>query len=334
MKIAKKVPQMSIHPAAVYVAKKAWHWQWSQLMQGLAPADSNGNYKRPKSQKLNALVPLKEDILNRSSAQLPTLIIGRSCPWAHRTWLVCKLRELEDYLHLNVAIPNRDKGLWEISPKFLGCNSLIQIYKICNCPPDHRATVPALIDPGNASNKTPQLLGNESAQLVETLNLWPTMKTNSPNFAPENLKEEINQWQKIIQPYVNDGVYRCGFARNQSAYNKASKELFNALLKIEKSLSKKGPWLCGEQMTIADIRLFPTLIRWESIYSPLFGCSQEPLWSFPNLWNWRKKFFAIPKISETCDSDAWRNDYFGALFPLRPSNIVPNAPNLIKIVNQ
>ena len=100
------------------------------------------------------------------------------------------------------------------------------------------------------------------------------------------------------------------------------------------SLSQKGPWLCGEEMTIADIRLFPTLIRWEMIYLPLFGCSQEPLWAFPNLWEWRQKLFSIPSVAKTCDSKAWREDYFGALFPLRPSNIVPSGPNLTKITNK
>ena len=132
---------------------------------------------------------------------------------------------------------------------------------------------------------------------------------------------------------VNDGVYRCGFARTQSAYEMSSNNLFDTLKKVNESLSKKGPWLCGKELTLADIRLFPTLIRWEMVYEPLFGCSKEPLWSFPFIWEWRQRLFAMKSISETCDSISWRKDYFGALFPLRPSNIVPCGPDLIKMVN-
>ena len=123
----------------------------------------------------------------------------------------------------------------------------------------------------------------ESAQLVETMNSWPTYNDSS-DFYPKELHDEIDKWQLFLQEPVNNGVYKCGFARNQRAYEKASENLFNSLNKIEKSLSIKGPWLCGEKLTLADIRLFPTIIRWEMVYQPLFGCSQEPLWSFPNLW--------------------------------------------------
>ena len=323
---------MSIPPLLVTAAKKSWYWQWSQLMNGLAPCDDKGNYCRPRSQKENATVPLKKELLNRPKNLLPTLIIGRSCPWAHRTWLVFQLKNLEETINLLIAKPNPNKGIWEIEPKWMGCNSLKGLYQICRTPPSHRATVPALIDPKGTPNKNPILLGNESAQLVEVLNEWYS-NSNMNDLKPNELEESIDQWQKSLQESVNNGVYKCGFARNQNAYDQASNDLFSALEKLEKSLSIKGPWLCGETLTLADIRLFPTLIRWEIIYAPLFSCSNKPLWYFPNILNWRKKFFELPKVAETCDSLSWRKDYFGALFPLRPSNIIPNSPDLIKIVN-
>ena len=325
---------MSIPPVVVCAAKKTWHWEWQQLMNGLAPTDKEGNYQRPISQKKQAQVLLEDDLFNRSSENLPMLVIGRSCPWAHRTWLVYKIRGLDETLNLLIAHANSNEGRWRINPPFLGCTSLTDLYKICGCPPNHRATVPALIDPGKNKKNNPQLLGNESAQLIEVLNQWPTKLKDAPNLAPNSLNEEISEWEKIIQNAVNDGVYRCGFARNQSAYDKASNELFDGLRLIEKSLAKKGPWLCGDELTIADIRLFPTLIRWEMVYSPLFGCSQESLDSFSSILEWRKKFFKIATVKNTCNGKAWRDDYFGALFPLRPSNIVPKAPNLETIVNK
>ncbi len=321
---------MSIPPVIVSSAKKAWRWQWNQLMNGLAPADQDGNYCRKESQAKEAKPPSKIDLLNRNSEELPILIIGRSCPWAHRTWLLYELKNLKNKLNLLIAEPDYEAGLWKIKPNWMGCENLLEIYKLCGSEPALRATVPALIDP--KINKKPILLGNESAQLVEALNIWPT-QDEYPDFFPSDLREEINKWQDIIQESVNNGVYKCGFARNQSSYEKASEELFNALNILEKSLSSKGPWLCGEKITLADIRLFPTMIRWESIYAPLFGCSQKPLVSFPNIVNWIKNFYSIPNVSSTCNAKNWRNDYFGALFPLNPNNVVPRGPTIKEIIN-
>ena len=323
---------MSIPPIAVVTARRSWNWQWNQLMNGLAPTDPKGNYQRPPSEHQKATILEENDIINRSKQNLPYLIIGRSCPWAHRTWLVFQLRDLHKNLNLIVAKVDKKAGRWAMEPSLLGCDSLLGLYKKCGQPPSHRATVPTIVDPGANNQSKPKLLGNESTQLIEVLNNWPTSK-NAPDLAPKLLHKDIEKWQDLLQTSVNDGVYRCGFARTQSAYDKACDELFNALTKIEQSLEQKGPWLCGDQLTLADVRLFPTLIRWEVVYEPFFGCSKEPLWSFRKLWEWRQRFLALPQVLETCDSVAWRNDYFGALFPLRPSGIVPAGPNLVKMVN-
>ncbi len=323
---------MPIHPIVVASARIGWQWQWRQLMNGLAPADSSGNYIRPKSQHQNAILPKESDLIERSLHQKPLLIIGRSCPWAHRTWLIYEIRNLQTSLQLLIAQSDHKGGQWRIEPSWRGCDSLLSIYKKCGSPPNHRATVPTLIDPGINTETNPKILGNESAQLVELLNQWPTIGQEI-DLSPAECKEEIHTWQKLLQPSVNDGVYRCGFARTQSAYNKACNELFSALKIVEESLSKKGPWLCGEKLSLADLRLFPTLIRWEMVYMPLFGCSTKPLWAFPKLWNWRQAFFNLTNVEKTCDYNAWRNDYFGALFPLRPSGIIPDGPELSTIIN-
>jgi putative glutathione S-transferase len=99
------------------------------------------------------------------------------------------------------------------------------------------------------------------------------------------------------------------------------------------SLKHSGPWLCGEQITLADVRLFPTLIRWEMVYAPLFGCSERPLWQFPKLWDWRRRLYGQPGVQTSCDAKAWRHDYFGALFPLNPGGIVPTGPDLTTLVD-
>ena len=150
---------------------------------------------------------------------------------------------------------------------------------------------------------------------------------------PSKYQKKIINWQNLIQENVNNGVYKCGFARNQKAYEKASKDLFSALKNIEEYLKSNGPFLCGQNLSIADIRLFPTLIRWEAIYYPLFKCSNKPIQSFPHIIKWRRKIFNIYNIKKTCDVDTWRKDYFGALFPLNPSSIIPKGENITTIIN-
>ena len=322
---------MAINPLVVSTARKGWRWQWEKLMNGLAPSDREGNYKRPPSQHKNAVIPLKEDLVNRPCEFLPGLIIGRSCPWAHRTWLVYKIRKLNDTLNLHIAHANHKTGQWELNPGWLNCNSVQEIYKKCDSLLTNRATVPALIDPGKSFLDKATLLGNESAQLVEALNIWPSK--NEVNLAPNHLIKEIKYWNNLLQDNVNNGVYKCGFARNQKSYEEASNKLFETLTIVDKHLNKKGPWLCGEELTIADICLFPTLIRWESVYEPFFKCSKKPLWLYPNICSWRQKLIAINEIYETCDSAKWRKDYYGALFPLNPSNIIPNGPDIMTITN-
>ena len=317
---------MAIPPALVKTARCGWNWQWQRLMGGLGPADKDGNYTRPAGDHPLATLP-SHPLDGRSPAERPLLILGRSCPWAHRTWLIHTLRQLSDSLTVVMAKADHQAGRWQLDPPWQGCSSLLELYRHCGAPPSHRATVPVLVDPVE-----PRILGNESAQLVELLNRWPA-ETATTDLAPNDLNDAINTWQTLLQPCVNDGVYRCGFARNQTAYDRAVQDLFAALDRVETSLSSQGPWLCGQRLTLADLRLFPTLIRWEAVYAPLFGCSRRPLWQFPNIWTWRQRLFALPGVEATCDAEAWRQDYFGALFPLNPGGIVPAGPDLSTLVN-
>ena len=318
---------MAIPPVVVAGARRGWLWQWQRLMGGLGPADAAGNYKRPSSDPLTGTAPDPTDLAQRRADMRPHLVIGRSCPWAHRTWLVQQLRGLNQSVSLLFATADHEAGRWALTPPWLNCDTLLALYRHCNAPPSYRATVPVLVDPQHR-----RIIGNDSAPLVELLNRWPA-PPDGVNLAPEAQVASIETWHNLLQPCVNDGVYRCGFARNQSAYDRAESALFEALSTVEQSLQDGGPWLCGDQLTLADVRLFPTLIRWEMVYSPLFGCSRHPLWHYPNLWNWRRRFYRLPGVAATCDGLAWRQDYFGALFPLNPGGLVPAGPDLSTLVN-
>ncbi len=317
---------MAIPPLVVQTARCGWYWQWQRLMGGLGPADADGNYRRPVSDHLNGDIPTQSDLQARHPNNFPRLIVGRSCPWAHRTWLVHRLRQLESHITLLMASPDHQGGRWVLAPAWEQCNSLLELYRHCGAPPSHRATVPVLVDPTR-----PAILCNDSAPLVELLNQWPSLKTELDLY-PTELHGRINAWQSVLQTAVNDGVYRCGFARTQTAFERAETALFEALEQVNTSLQEGGPWLCGNRLTLADVRLFPTLIRWETVYAPLFGCNKQPLWQFPELWDWRRRFFQIPGVQDTCNATVWRQDYFGALFPLNPGGIVPSAPELSRLV--
>ena len=323
---------MAIPPILVKTAKQIWSLEWKILMNGLAPSDSKGNYKRPKNLQKPIQIPSKEDLRNRDSDQMPGLIVGKSCPWAHRAWMIYQLKGLEKSINLHIAQVDNSASRWVLEPSIQGCRTLTELYRKCGNYQLKRATVPMLFDPGNKPDSRLRLINNESAELVEILNNWPIYDQDL-DLNPSKYKKQISNWQNIIQESINNGVYKCGFARNQKAYEKASKDLFSALNIVEKHLQSNGPWLCGENLTIADIRLFPTLIRWEAIYYPLFKCSNEEIRSFPNIIKWRKKIFSMSNIKKTCDVDSWRKDYFGALFPLNPSTIIPKGESLTKIIN-
>lgn len=313
---------MAIPPAVVRAARAGWHWQWQRLMNGLGPADAGGNYRRPAS-PFSQLPPLPA---NAAEGAGHVLIVGRSCPWAHRAWLVWQLRQLHSSIDLLVVEPDPGAGHWRFREPFLGCQTLPELYRQAGAPADQRATVPVLVERQRGT-----VLVGESARLMELLNCWPAA-AGVPNLEPEALKPAIDHWRTRLQDAVNDGVYRCGFARNQSAYNRAETALFAALEDAEATLQKAGPWLCGSDLSLADVQLFPTLIRLELVYAPLFGVSRRPLWQLPGLWRWRQRFYGLQGIAESCCDAAWRNDYFGALFPLHPSGIVPAGPALATLV--
>ena len=313
---------MAVPPLLVASVRAAWRCQWQQLMKGLGPADAAGNYRRPES----AFAVAPELPATAGNTGVHGLIVGRSCPWAHRAWLVWSLRQLAGSLELVVVEPDPKAGRWRFDTPYEGASALVDLYRRSGGDPKARATVPALYDRTGR-----RILVNESARLIELLNRWPAPE-GAPDLLPEDQAQAIGHWRQRLQGTVNDGVYRCGFARTQAAYDQAEAELFASLEAAETALERGGPWLCGNRLTLADVVLFPTLIRLELVYAPLFGCSRRPLWSFPALMAWRARLYALPGVAATCFPDSWRRDYFGALFPLHPSGIVPAGADLATLV--
>ena len=301
-------------------SKKFWFWFWTKLMDGFAPSDLQGNYRRPKGILIDKNYEFK---VNNENTYL---LVGNSCPWCHRTLLVYKLKNLSKKVKVIFLEADINSGQWIFNEKFEGCETLHQFYKKAKKNNLFRSTLPLLF---NFQNNQINILSNESFEIVRLLNSIEG-ESSQKTLQISNCDQDLLE---IIHSDINNGVYKCGFARNQRSYEKASKNLFEALTKIEKKFDENlGNWICGEDLTYADIYLFPTIIRWELIYRQLFKCTEKEISDFKNIIKWRSSFFELTKVSETCFDSEWKKDYYKALFPLNPNQIIPVLPSLKEIM--
>ncbi len=289
-------------------------------MNGFAPADNKGNYKRPEGLSID-----KNVNLNAINGEI-FLLVGNSCPWCHRTLLAYQIKNLTEDIKVIYLQADHYNGQWIFKKKFQGFKTLSEVYKRTHKRKIFRSTLPVLI---SSQKNLFNILSNESTEITKLLNSFKS-KSSEQTLKIKNCDKKL---LKLIHNDINDGVYKCGFARSQSSYERASKALFNALNKINKILEKKeGKWICGKELSYADIYLFPTLIRWELIYSKLFKCTEREISDFKNISKWRNDFFKLSNIPETCFENEWTEDYYRALFPLNPNQIVPISPSLKEII--
>ena len=304
----------------IKVSKEFWFWFWTKLMNGFAPSDAQGNYKRP-----SGLTNISSYDISKENGQT-YLLIGNSCPWCHRTLLVHKIKNLSNQVKVVFLKADIEHGEWIFHKNLKGCKRLSELYKKANKKIIFRATLPLLI---NFEKDKAKILSNESSQIIKLLN---SIKSES-KYQILNIQDCNQKFLGFIHNNINDGVYKCGFARTQKAYEKASKNLFSALNEIETTIRRnQGTWILGEKLTYADIYLFPTVIRWELIYSQLFKCTEQELTDFKKIIEWRLKFFQLPCIDKTCYDTEWKKDYYKALFPLNPNQIIPVLPSLEEIM--
>ena len=307
---------------STFIARKLWFWFWMKLMDGFAPSDKNGNYERPEGYKNN-----DSSKININKNKNLYLLLGSTCPWCHRLIISYTLLNLSSKIKIIFLKPNYKTGEWLFQKDFYDCKNLKEVYKKSNQPMIFRATVPVLI---NYEDQEMKLISNESRDILKILN---SSKFNSSS-GIDLIKDCDEEFLDFINEDINNGVYKCGFARNQNAYNEASQKLFSALTAIEEILQENnGPWLLGNEISVADIYLFPTVIRWELIYSKLFKCTEKDIYFFKNIILWRYKFFNLKGISKTCYYKTWLRDYYQAIFPLNPNQIIPLQPSLEELIN-
>ena len=307
----------------IKLGKFVWTTMWQIMMSQLAPRNQAGEYIRPASQFRNFVSP-ETDNPYQPAANRYRLYVGLSCPWAHRTLVTRALKGLEEAIAISIVYPSPDAGIWVLSETELGCNTLPELYQLSQSGYKGRSTVPILWD-----CQTNTIVNNESAEIIVMLNSEFNQFAQFPDIDlyPEPLKDEIDQWNEKIYHTVNNGVYRCGFAQTQAAYDKASNELFATLDEIDIVL-KTSRYLCGDRPTLADVRLFTTLFRFDIVYYGLFKCNRRRIRDYDYLEAYLRDLYQLPGVAATCDLESVKRDYYGNLFPLNPGGIIPIGPDI------
>ena len=244
-----------------------------------------------------------------------------NCPWAHRVLLVRALKGLE--LSVSYARPRRTDQGWvydaegEYADPLMGVRALHEAYGRAKPAYTGRVTVPLLWD-----RDTDTAVSNESADIVRMLaRAFP----DGPDLSPPDLEPDIDRWNTLIYDTVNNGVYRAGFARTQEAYDRAVHEVFDTLDRIEAHLDTHR-WLMGERFTEADLRLFPTLARFDVAYHYAFKCNIRRLTDYPNLWAYAREIYQMPGVAGTVRFEIYKQGYFSKSELRNPLGIVPAGP--------
>jgi putative glutathione S-transferase len=257
------------------------------------------------------------------------LIAARACPWANRSIIVRRLLGLEDALSMGLAGPVHDKRSWtfDLDPDgkdpVLGIHRLQQAYFARFARYDRGITVPAIVE-----IESGKVVTNDFAQMTLDFSTeWTELhREGAPDLYPAELRDEIDTINDLVFSDVNDGVYRCGFAESQQAYEAAFVPLFERLDWLSERLSTQR-YLVGTTITEADIRLFTTLARFDAVYHGHFKCNRRKLTEMPVLWAYARDLFQTPGFGDTIDFEQIKRHYYVVHRNINPSRIVPLGPD-------
>jgi putative glutathione S-transferase len=258
------------------------------------------------------------------------LYVSLACPWAHRTLIMRSLKGLEEVVSISVTEPLYGPHGWRFgdSPGTIpdgvnGASELAEIYLRADPKYTGRVSVPTLWDKERRT-----IVNNESAEIIRMLNGAFGRFTNvRTDYHPERLRAEIDRINTLTYENINNGVYRAGFATAQDAYEDAFRALFAALEEIEARLGRQR-YLVGGDITEADWRLFPTLVRFDAVYYSHFKCNLRRIVDYPNLSNYLRDLYQQPGIAATVNMDHIKRHYYGSQRHVNPTGIVPLGPQL------
>lgn len=253
------------------------------------------------------------------------LYVALICPWASRTLMARKLKGLEGVISLSVVEPELSDQGWRFAPgadAVNGATYMHEIYTKADPAVNGRATVPVLWD-----KATGTIVNNESADILRILDSGFGDLASGPSLYPADLAAEIDQWNDAIYASFNNGVYRCGFATTQEAYDEAYGQVFATMDRLEARLSDGRAFLHGDRFTETDIRAFVTLIRFDAAYHGLFKCNHRRVADYPALAAYTGRIHALPGVADTVSIDHIKRGYY-SIKTLNPSGIVPKGPAL------
>jgi putative glutathione S-transferase len=258
------------------------------------------------------------------------LYVCLACPWAHRSIIVRELLGLQDALALRVADPIRDEKGWRFTldeggvDPVTGASYVMELYQQSDPSFEGRATVPFIWD-----TRTERIVTNDYPQITLDLSTqWASLHApDAPDLYPEHLRDAIDEMSEANHSTVNNGVYKAGFATTQAAYEQAYDALFARLHELDEHLAVER-YLVGRQLTEADVRLFTTLVRFDTAYHGHFKCNERKLTEFEHLWPYARDLFATPGFGDTTDFDHIARHYYGTHDKINPTRIVPKGPDL------
>lgn len=259
------------------------------------------------------------------------LYVAYACPWAHRTLIFRALKGLGDAISVSFVHWHMGSDGWTfaqdpegiVGDPLYGVDLLHELYTRADPAYSGRVTVPILWD---KVEKT--IVSNESSEIIRMLNAaFDEVGAAPGDYYPAPLRDEICMLNARIYSTLNNGVYKCGFATSQAAYDAAIEPLFDTLDWLEDRLSTRR-YLTGDQATEADWRLFPTLLRFDPVYVGHFKCDRKRIVDYPNLWGYTRDLYQWPGIAQTVNMEHTRLHYYGSHESINPHRIVSTGPDL------
>jgi putative glutathione S-transferase len=292
------------------------------------PTGASGEFRRPAS-VFRDRVTADGTGGFKAEAGRYQLYVAYGCPWAHRTLIYRAVKKLESAITVAYALPQFGDQGWVFASdaRFPECMTdtaegfryLYEAYVASEPRYSGKVTVPVLWD-----KKTRRIINNESSEIIRMLNSeFSGIAGDNTDFYPPALRAEIDAINEIIYANVNNGVYRCGLARTPEAYEQAFDALFATLDELETRLGRQR-YLVGHQITEADWRLFPTLVRFDVAYFSLFKCNRQRIADYPNLANYMRELYAVPGVAATVKPRLYVLQYWG-FRQLNPTGIIPKG---------
>lgn len=262
------------------------------------------------------------------------LYVSLACPWAHRTLIFRALKGLEQVIGVSVVNPFMDEQGWSFEPgpgvvadPLHHATHLHELYRRADPGYTGRVTVPVLWD-----RQRDTIVSNESAEIIRMFNVaFDSLGATPGDYAPAELLQQIDALNARIYDAINNGVYKAGFATQQSAYEAAVATLFGTLDELEERLASNR-YLLGTRITEADWRLFTTLIRFDAVYHGHFKCNLRRLVDYPNLWAYTRELYQWPGVAVTVDFAHIKAHYYRSHRTINPTGIVPAGPVLDLLV--